>query len=260
MFDNLDVLQRWKIDPTLFSNFLHAIASGYRASNSYHNFHHACDVTHVCYRMLTLSQIRNCLQRVEILALMISALAHDIDHPGNTNAFLVGQRDALAIVYNDQSVLENHHAATLYKILLKSKTAILSVLDAATWTAVRKVSLRTILATDNQFHFKHMTELNVFLDMHQEQLDEHGPYGESGAQLYAKGDDKQLLLDMMLHCSDISNPWKPWKLCEKWSNAIRVEFFAQAFPCRATVPPLSYSCRLRARNVPSQTDANLLRR
>jgi hypothetical protein len=38
-------------------------------------------------------------------------LAHDVDHPGRTNAFLVASEDRKAILYNDRSVLENHHAA-----------------------------------------------------------------------------------------------------------------------------------------------------
>ena len=42
---------------------------------------------------------------------------HDVDHPSVNNDFIVNTRGALAIRYNDISVLENHHVATGLKIL-----------------------------------------------------------------------------------------------------------------------------------------------
>lgn len=49
--------------------------------------------------------------------LFISAAAHDVDHPGNNNLFETKTRSKLAILYNDQAVLENHHAATFYFLI-----------------------------------------------------------------------------------------------------------------------------------------------
>ena len=48
---------------------------------------------------------------------MIASVAHDIGHPGVNNTFLINSNDELAIRYNDISVLENHHASSLFKIL-----------------------------------------------------------------------------------------------------------------------------------------------
>lgn len=41
----------------------------------------------------------------------MAALSHDVDHPGLNNGFLVNTLDEMALLYNDQSVLENHHVA-----------------------------------------------------------------------------------------------------------------------------------------------------
>ena len=48
---------------------------------------------------------------------MVSALCHDVDHSGRNNHFEVSSYSKLALRYNDESVLENHHAATTFKIL-----------------------------------------------------------------------------------------------------------------------------------------------
>lgn len=53
----------------------------------------------------------------EQFALMVASVAHDIGHPGVNNNFLINSSDELALRYNDISVLENHHASSLFKIL-----------------------------------------------------------------------------------------------------------------------------------------------
>lgn len=51
-------------------------------------------------------------------AFLISALAHDIGHPGNNNDFEIKMMSDLAIRYNNKSVLENFHCNTLFIIIL----------------------------------------------------------------------------------------------------------------------------------------------
>ena len=53
----------------------------------------------------------------QVMAALVAAAVHDVDHPGVTNLFLVAIRHELAIMYNDISVLENHHVATAFRAL-----------------------------------------------------------------------------------------------------------------------------------------------
>lgn len=66
------------------------------------------------YLILTLVDGRKKLSHLEVFALALAALCHDVDHPGLTNAFLVATYDPLALRYNDRAVLESHHAATCF--------------------------------------------------------------------------------------------------------------------------------------------------
>lgn len=49
-------------------------------------------------------------------SLIIACSGHDVDHPGHNNLFEIKNWSVLATIYNDKSVLENHHVATLFKI------------------------------------------------------------------------------------------------------------------------------------------------
>ena len=67
-------------------------------------------------------------------------------------------------MYNDRSVLENHHAASSWKLLKSSpKNNFLSNLDTAEWKRFRFLVLENILATDLSKHFSIISDFNVNL-------------------------------------------------------------------------------------------------
>ena len=49
--------------------------------------------------------------------MLVAAAVHDVDHPGRTNGFMVNSGHNLALLYNDISVLENHHLAVAFKLM-----------------------------------------------------------------------------------------------------------------------------------------------
>jgi hypothetical protein len=50
----------------------------------------------------------------QILALLLSAMAHDMGHDGLNNSFHKNTLSQLAMLYNDQSIQENHHINMLF--------------------------------------------------------------------------------------------------------------------------------------------------
>jgi hypothetical protein len=98
---------------------------------------------------------------LELLALFVAALCHDVDHAGVNNAFHVNSRSELARTHNDQSVLENHHAATTFDILFEKENNILANLDTESYKRVRALIIEMILATDMSAHGAKMARLEV---------------------------------------------------------------------------------------------------
>ncbi|CAI2381292.1 unnamed protein product [Moneuplotes crassus] len=202
------------IQPNEFLILLDKVASGYDAKVPYHNATHAADVCQTLYcfmvkgNWITLSQLGN----LDLLSMILGASVHDYEHPGVNNMYLINSSDKLAIRYNDESVLENHHIASASDLLKTPQYDILRKMDKEDKKQVRKRMVHMVLATDMSKHFK---DLGTFKSkMNTNSLD---PIDK----------DLHLCLGMGMHLADISNPTKPWHLTHKWIELLFDEFFKQ---------------------------------
>ena len=64
------------------------------------------------------------------MSLIIASVIHDVGHPGVNNRFLVYNREKVALVYNDISVLENMHASVGFEIAEEKDKNIFHSLDS----------------------------------------------------------------------------------------------------------------------------------
>jgi hypothetical protein len=72
----------------------------------YHNSIHGADVVHGTFWIVEHGGLGHMIEPIHKLALMISACAHDMEHPGTSNNFQVETKSEIALRYNDISVLE----------------------------------------------------------------------------------------------------------------------------------------------------------
>lgn len=77
----------------------------------------------------------NAMTQLQHWASLWSALVHDFEHGGLNNDFLIKSRNPLAITYNDQSPLENHHIAAATRLLSDPELCYLQVSPAASLPA-----------------------------------------------------------------------------------------------------------------------------
>ena len=76
---------------------------------------------------------------MKVLSAILASSIHDVDHPGVTNQYLVNTSSELALIYNDESVLENHHLAVAFKLIQDHECDILASLSKKQRHSVRKM-------------------------------------------------------------------------------------------------------------------------
>lgn len=104
------------------------------------------------------------MEQVHAIAALIAATIHDLDHPGRGNAFLINTRHSLALLYNDMSVLENHHAALAFQLTLKEPGMnIFEAMSREDFSTVRQAVVDMVLATDMRRHFEYLTKFQQSL-------------------------------------------------------------------------------------------------
>ena len=69
----------------------------------------------------------NAFSKHQHFATLWSAVVHDFEHSGVNNDFLIKTSNCLAITYNDQSPLENHHLAASSRVVYAPEYRFLAV-------------------------------------------------------------------------------------------------------------------------------------
>lgn len=119
MLSHYDLLRQFSVAESTIRKFLVQVKSFYNPKNLFHNFKHVWGVMHLSFQILTRGGDEFLLP-LDIYATMIAALCHDIQHPGNNNAFEVATASDLSKVksYNvDAGILERHHATITNSLL-----------------------------------------------------------------------------------------------------------------------------------------------
>ncbi|KAI6019891.1 hypothetical protein F5J12DRAFT_904254 [Pisolithus orientalis] len=205
---------------TNVSIFLRHLRLLYCGQNSYHNFQHALDVLQACHAFLCAAgvvppaavlcrderpwepdrrgradRLAFELSNMDLFALFIAAIGHDVGHPGLTNLFMKNANAPLSTVFDGKSALEHMH----YTILIHAY--------ATTWSLAG-----IVLATDMGVHFEFMKNFALLADGRDFPLD-----------------FKRLLFcQAIIKCADISNPSRPPGVSHYWADALMAEWTSQA--------------------------------
>ncbi len=144
----------------------------------------------------------------------------------------------MAILYNDISPLENHHASKGFSILLGSPNNDFtnSCLDSEEYIYFRKMVIQLVLCTDLKEHFKLVEAFKT------KTLNEEWNFDEFEDRLTAAG--------ICIKCADISHSSKDFEQHISWSRRVTEEFFFQGDVEREYDLPVSPLCDKGTVNVP----------
>ncbi|XP_035986080.1 cAMP-specific 3',5'-cyclic phosphodiesterase 4D-like, partial [Fundulus heteroclitus] len=139
IFQERDLLKTFKVPADTFLTFMMTLEDHYHADVAYHNNIHAADVVQSTHVLLSTPALEAVFTDLEIMAALFASAIHDVDHPGVTNQFLINTSSELALMYNDSSVLENHHLAVGFKLLQEENCDIFQNLSKKQKDSLRKM-------------------------------------------------------------------------------------------------------------------------
>ncbi|KAJ3084719.1 hypothetical protein HDU99_006153 [Rhizoclosmatium hyalinum] len=212
-FERADLFSHFDIPYEKFWKFVATIEQAYHSDLPFHNAAHATDVLHCIAHLAQLDTINCIIGESELLCIYLAAIIHDVDHPGVNNNFLSTTYDVRAILYNDKSVLENHHLATAFSMMSRHDLDFLGQLPRAEFKLLRETVIEMVLATDLSQHFGLLASFKNKI-----------------AQAFdpkESREDKIILLKILMKCADVSNPTKEWPIYFEWADRVLEEFMRQ---------------------------------
>ena len=243
------------IDPKIIAiskldSLLYSISDGYKETTLYHNSLHGADVTYSLFCFFINSNIEEICETtvLDLLGIIISAMGHDLGHPGYNNNFNINASTDLALTYNDVSCLENYHTSFLFKILNKEENNILEKLNSQNFKSIRKRMISQILATDMANHGEVVSLIKAKIKVWEEE--EQSRFNLLSGNEKTKFDEQQMLLNYLIHAADLGHNTKKFEISLHWVELLSEEFWMQGDMERSKGIPISFLCDRNKIDVP----------
>ncbi|OBZ83741.1 3',5'-cyclic-nucleotide phosphodiesterase regA [Choanephora cucurbitarum] len=230
-------LRSLQLTQSALYDFVFDVYHLYYNTNPYHNFRHAIDVMQsTWYFFCSIGLLRkkpnnrasayfrhsfhhdsisHLLRPVDILALLMASLGHDVGHPGVNNGFMVNTASPLALLYNDTSVLESYHCMTFLNLLRKHYfKSMVDIKSQPEYKTFRKIIAQGILCTDMGCH-------HDYVDRIKHQIE------KMKANHRVTEKERLVLCSAIIKCADISNCARPFHQAREWAMILSEEFYRQ---------------------------------
>lgn len=221
--------------------YVSVIASMYH-NNPFHNFQHACHVTMAVNKFLQrivapdldldaiekarnnhgdfVSQLHHYTHGIKdpltLLAIVFSALIHDVDHRGISNVQLAKEDEQMASMYENKSIAEQNSLDLAWELLSSSEfvelRACLSA-DESELRHFRQVMVNVVLATD--IFDKELNDLRKarWAKAFQEASPITEDAGINMNQLRAT-----IVIEHIIQASDVAHTMQHWHVYRKWNR------------------------------------------
>jgi hypothetical protein len=237
---NGQLLSNLSISKDTLRNFIKIVRLNYFDTVPYHNFRHVTCVLHSvhCFFVALANQQYSLpasqfpFSDEEVFATMLAALCHDLQHPGVDNNYLIQSNDILAVRYNYQAVLEQHHCSCCL-LLIDSVDDEADIFghfrrQAGSLEELKKLLAILIGATEVPKH-----------DLVKKNIDKHTAIAKSNNninnnaaaatshQIQLGEIERRDLLCGILEASDIGNEVRDnFEDSKRWAARVHAEFFA----------------------------------
>jgi cAMP-specific phosphodiesterase 4 len=175
--------------------------------------------------------------------MLVAAVCHDIDHTGMSNAFEIASMSELALRYNDRSVLESHHAAVTFRVMLNHDTGLMRFFTLKEMRQVRSFIVGCILATDMATHHQvglsargiavgermvYFSRAYICCFQNHEFAQRLGETPDIVPTAASAVDERVRLMGLIIHSCDLGNGVVPsFTMCRRWAQLVMQEFTNQ---------------------------------
>lgn len=203
-FYDLGLISHFKINNAKFIRFLLAVHDLYQ-KQTIHGWRQAIESTQFVYYLLSSTELIDALSKLEMLALLISALCHDIDHYDIEDK---GRSEiALAVLYRNRPILEMHHCEVTISVISKEEQNIFENIENDQSVQLWQMIISLILATDMAQHFEILNKFKALV------------YPQNMLNL-ANSQHKLLLMQIILKCSDVAHSCRLMTIDEDFAKKV----------------------------------------
>jgi hypothetical protein len=194
------------IDSYQLFKFILIVRSHYN-NVPYHNWFHALDTTHFIYILNLSVRFDRFLTNLELFALLIASICHDVDHDGFNNTFHRNAKTKLAHLAPNLPPLEHHHCCVSCDLLCP----LLSTLSETDQTIITHFVIDCIMATDMEKHKDFISSWSNLICHFDHQNSAH----------------RLLLAQMIIKTADLSNVVRHFDESERLSKMLIIETHRQ---------------------------------
>jgi len=239
-------IRTFNIDPKAIMqlrDFITQIANFYHAENDFHNFEHASHVIMSTVKLLQRIASPDVRKKdfetekdyynytfgissdpLTKFAIVFSALIHDVDHQGVSNAQLSKERDPVAKAYGNKSVLEQHSLDLAWSLLEESNFADLRRCIFQTqdeYQRFRQLSINCVIATDI-----FDKEMKIFRDIRWEKAFRSKSLSQESTTAIDDWNRKAtIVIECIIQASDVSHTMQHWHVYQKWNRCLFNEMY-----------------------------------
>ena len=210
----------------------------------YHNWYHAISCAHTSFLFLALGGADAFLNPIDLFCILMSALIHDLDHPGTNSDFEVKRSSSLAKLYDNDAVLERHSINMGLSLCQQNPDLNwLKSFNKNDQEYVKDFITEAVLATDPGRHGGIVKDALAFVeegpqDYQQTSTSPQGESKESDVQCSSSSSTyfdinnqthRIFIGRLILHAADISNPIQnSFEVAADWGIRVTTEFSRQA--------------------------------
>ena len=170
-------------------------------------------------------------------SVILSALIHDLDHPGIPNTQLTKENDEMARLYNNKSIAEQHSIDAAWELLMEGayselRSAIYS--NKEELLRFRQLTVNAVMATDimdKELGLQRKARWNKAFS------DEVGR-GNIWSETEDKNRKATIIIEHLIQASDVAHTMQHWHIYKKWNERLFRESYKAFKEGRAEKNPL----------------------